>query len=317
MAIVTTATFGKARRPGVSSQAACPPLSFPRRKSVRVGGDGPACQPALQEAVEGESDHRWRIPRNAVHGVGRTGLHQRIVRGARQAYAASADLRESGDRIHQARQDALACNEFPPSVRVAPPLAAHAEVHERAGLRRRIAQVAGTTGAGLPRGEGTTELRQDSGRWDRVEVGLVGIATWMIQLERRRRREIGFRALSEAPPFDIPVQLFMEAIGLAGLGVLARRPAVRSGRTSLSSARSSAMPVDGIRGWGVLKTSRMAYAPSRMPVARRRTRKRTGRAPASRRPIIGRDGHYVTQRAEVKVSAALSNITHVCGTRSS
>ena len=51
-------------------------------------------------------------------------------------------------------------------------------------------------------------------------LGVVGIATLMIQVVRQRRGEIGLRRAIGATPFDIAVQLFMEAMGLAGLGVL-------------------------------------------------------------------------------------------------
>jgi putative ABC transport system permease protein len=51
-------------------------------------------------------------------------------------------------------------------------------------------------------------------------LGVVGIATLMIQTVRQRRGEIGLRRAVGATPFDVAVQLFMEAMGLAGLGVL-------------------------------------------------------------------------------------------------
>ena len=51
-------------------------------------------------------------------------------------------------------------------------------------------------------------------------LGVVGIATLMIQTVRQRRGEIGVRRAVGATPFDVAVQLFMEAMGLAGLGVL-------------------------------------------------------------------------------------------------
>jgi putative ABC transport system permease protein len=51
-------------------------------------------------------------------------------------------------------------------------------------------------------------------------LGVVGIATLMVQTVRQRRREIGLRRAVGARPFDVAVQLFMEAMGLAGLGVL-------------------------------------------------------------------------------------------------
>lgn len=51
-------------------------------------------------------------------------------------------------------------------------------------------------------------------------LGMVGIATLMIQTVRQRRGEIGLRRAVGAAPFDVAVQLFMEAMGLASLGVL-------------------------------------------------------------------------------------------------
>jgi putative ABC transport system permease protein len=51
-------------------------------------------------------------------------------------------------------------------------------------------------------------------------LGVVGIATLMIQTVRQRRGEIGLRRAVGATPFDVAVQLFMEALGLAGLGVI-------------------------------------------------------------------------------------------------
>jgi putative ABC transport system permease protein len=52
-------------------------------------------------------------------------------------------------------------------------------------------------------------------------LGVVGIATLMIQVVRQRRGEIGLRRAIGATPFDVAVQLFMEAMGLAAVGVLA------------------------------------------------------------------------------------------------
>ena len=52
-------------------------------------------------------------------------------------------------------------------------------------------------------------------------LGVVGIATLMIQVVRQRRGEIGLRRAIGATAFDIGMQLFMEAMGLAGVGVLA------------------------------------------------------------------------------------------------
>jgi putative ABC transport system permease protein len=51
-------------------------------------------------------------------------------------------------------------------------------------------------------------------------LGVVGIATLMVQTIRQRRGEIGLRRAVGATPFDVAVQLFMEGMGLAGLGVL-------------------------------------------------------------------------------------------------
>jgi putative ABC transport system permease protein len=51
-------------------------------------------------------------------------------------------------------------------------------------------------------------------------LGVVGIATLMIQTVRQRRGEIGLRRAVGATPIDVAVQLFMEAMGLAGIGVL-------------------------------------------------------------------------------------------------
>jgi putative ABC transport system permease protein len=51
-------------------------------------------------------------------------------------------------------------------------------------------------------------------------LGMVGIATLMIQTVRQRRGEFGLRRAVGATPFDVAVQLFMEAMGLASLGVL-------------------------------------------------------------------------------------------------
>lgn len=51
-------------------------------------------------------------------------------------------------------------------------------------------------------------------------LGMVGIATLMIQTVRQRRGEIGLRRAVGATPLDVAVQLFMEAMGLASLGVL-------------------------------------------------------------------------------------------------
>ncbi len=53
-----------------------------------------------------------------------------------------------------------------------------------------------------------------------VVLGTVGIAALMIQTVRQRRGEIGLRRAVGATPFDVAVQLFMEAMALASLGVL-------------------------------------------------------------------------------------------------
>ncbi len=52
-------------------------------------------------------------------------------------------------------------------------------------------------------------------------LGVIGIATLMIQVVCQCRGEIGLRRAIGATPLDISVQLFMEAMGLAGLGVIA------------------------------------------------------------------------------------------------
>ena len=52
-------------------------------------------------------------------------------------------------------------------------------------------------------------------------LGVVGIATLMVQTVRRRTGEIGVRRAVGATPFDIAVQLFLEAMTLAGAGVVA------------------------------------------------------------------------------------------------
>jgi putative ABC transport system permease protein len=52
-------------------------------------------------------------------------------------------------------------------------------------------------------------------------LGVVGIATLMVQVVRQRRAEIGLRRAIGATPFDIAAQLFVEAMSLAGVGVVA------------------------------------------------------------------------------------------------
>jgi putative ABC transport system permease protein len=51
-------------------------------------------------------------------------------------------------------------------------------------------------------------------------VGTVGIATLMVQTVRQRKGEIGLRRAVGATPFDVAVQLFLEAMTLAGAGVI-------------------------------------------------------------------------------------------------
>ena len=51
-------------------------------------------------------------------------------------------------------------------------------------------------------------------------LGMVGIATLMLQVVHQRSGEIGLRRAVGATPFDVAVQLFLEAMGLAGVGVL-------------------------------------------------------------------------------------------------
>ena len=52
-------------------------------------------------------------------------------------------------------------------------------------------------------------------------LGVVGIATLMLQVVRQRRAEIGLRRAIGATPFDVALQFFMEGMGLAIAGVLA------------------------------------------------------------------------------------------------
>jgi putative ABC transport system permease protein len=51
-------------------------------------------------------------------------------------------------------------------------------------------------------------------------LGTVGIATLMVQTVRQRKGEIGLRRAVGATPFDVAVQLFLEAMTLAGAGVV-------------------------------------------------------------------------------------------------
>ena len=52
-------------------------------------------------------------------------------------------------------------------------------------------------------------------------LGVVGIATLMMQVVRQRRAEIGLRRALGATPFDVALQFFMEGMGLAIAGVIA------------------------------------------------------------------------------------------------
>ena len=73
-----------------------------------------------------------------------------------------------------------------------PSLAADREVEKRAGLRRRFAHVTATAGGGLPGGEDATELRQNSGRSDRVVKELFPeVPLGLGNLESRVRGSIG------------------------------------------------------------------------------------------------------------------------------
>jgi putative ABC transport system permease protein len=51
-------------------------------------------------------------------------------------------------------------------------------------------------------------------------LGVVGIATLMVQTVRQRKGEIGLRRAVGATPFDVAIQLFLEAMTLAATGVL-------------------------------------------------------------------------------------------------
>ncbi len=51
-------------------------------------------------------------------------------------------------------------------------------------------------------------------------LGVVGIATLMLQVVRQRRAEIGLRRALGAGPFDVALQFFLEGMGLATVGVL-------------------------------------------------------------------------------------------------
>ena len=85
-----------------------------------------------------------------------------------------------------------AWNEVPRGVRVASSLAADGEVEERAGLRRRLAHVTARAGGGLFGGEDATELRQNSGRSDRIVKQLFAeVALRLGDLEERIRAAIG------------------------------------------------------------------------------------------------------------------------------
>ena len=52
-------------------------------------------------------------------------------------------------------------------------------------------------------------------------LGVVGIATLMMQVVRQRQAEIGLRRALGATPFDVALQFFMEGMGLAIAGVIA------------------------------------------------------------------------------------------------
>jgi len=52
-------------------------------------------------------------------------------------------------------------------------------------------------------------------------LGVVGIATLMLQVVRQRRAEIGLRRAIGATAFDVALQFFLEGMGLAVAGVLA------------------------------------------------------------------------------------------------
>ena len=85
-----------------------------------------------------------------------------------------------------------AWNEVPRGVRVAASLAADGEVEERAGLRCRLADVTARAGGGLFGGEDATELRQNSGRADRVVKQLLPeVPLGLGDLEERVRAAIG------------------------------------------------------------------------------------------------------------------------------
>jgi len=51
-------------------------------------------------------------------------------------------------------------------------------------------------------------------------LGLAGIATLMVQTVRQRRPEIGLRRAIGATPFDIALQLFLESMAVASVGVI-------------------------------------------------------------------------------------------------
>src|SRR5262249_55412022 len=140
-------------------------------------------EPALQEAiVEGGSEHRWRISRDAVQSIESAGSHQptrvrKLPTPRWTTHRELVDVRERGDRVHQrvaGEERGLAqlredldpgpppWNEGPLGVRVVPPLAARGEIEESAGLRRRLALVTAPAAGGLRRGGNATELRPNS-----------------------------------------------------------------------------------------------------------------------------------------------------------
>jgi putative ABC transport system permease protein len=53
-----------------------------------------------------------------------------------------------------------------------------------------------------------------------LALGIVGIATLMVQTVRQRRAEIGVRRAVGATPFNIALQLFMESMAVTGVGVV-------------------------------------------------------------------------------------------------
>src|SRR5260370_38928858 len=103
----------------------------------------------------------------------RWGRYQVDVRQSRKCVHQRVAREKRG--VPQARENVdpwpAAWNEVPRSVGVAPPLAAHVEVDERARFPRHLAQVTAPAGAGLPGGEDATELRGNAGRCNGIEQG--------------------------------------------------------------------------------------------------------------------------------------------------